>query len=124
MDFIGRLLVIERKDLPVACRKIAEPPAVDVLVSTSVPVSAEEQDAKDAADSMEKDIPHGEGDTLEMDTPSPLARQLGPLEVLVQLGRSPRALTAFGLEFTYAIILAALEPTYVSYRSKRSKVAY
>ncbi|KAJ9111265.1 hypothetical protein QFC22_006565 [Naganishia vaughanmartiniae] len=121
VDFIGRLLVIERKDLPAECRRTLSALPADVKTNPSAPPSNEEtEDVKDGAlssnalaqDKASTSSPYELQATASQTTaPTPPPKQLGPLEVLLQLGRSPRALTAFGLEFTYAIIMAALEPT-------------
>ncbi|KAJ9119290.1 hypothetical protein QFC24_005761 [Naganishia onofrii] len=121
IDFIGRLLVIERKDLPAECRQTVPDSPVIPNTTTVVPSSTvETDDVKDSAlfanalpkNKIVSSSPYElEPTTSQSATPITPPKQLGPLEVLLQLGRSPRALTAFGLEFTYAIILAALEPT-------------
>lgn len=124
MDFVGRLLVIERKDLPAECRPTFSASQGDTNVdAVAQPKNNEIEEAKDGSVSANNvDVTSKEKITVsspyelqgmasQTGMPTALPKQLGPLEVLLQLGRSPRALTAFGLEFTYAIILAALEPT-------------
>ncbi|KAJ9095347.1 hypothetical protein QFC21_005713 [Naganishia friedmannii] len=121
IDFIGRLLVIERKDLPAQCRQTlsasTDKANTDAAAQTKI---NETDDVKDHtlftnAPPEDKTITFSpyelQATTSRTSAPTAPPKQLGPLEVLVQLGRSPRALTAFGLEFTYAIIMAALEPT-------------
>lgn len=110
VEFIGRLIIIERKEvkrwgigLDEVLADVDGRPLEQTQDSDSGQASPIGARGRGAAAVEEK------GKTLK--TASGSVRHLTPIEVLVKLSSSPRALTAVAIMFMFALIIGGIDPT-------------
>lgn len=104
VEFIGRLIIIERKEVKRWGIGLDE-----VLADVDGrPLDADGQ-ADGGRSTAGSAVVEEKGRTIK--TASGSTRHLTPIEVLVKLASSPRALTAVAIMFMFALIIGGIDPT-------------